>query len=132
MQCVILRDTEKKDAKGQAKSRGCAFVEFESHEHALVCLRQMNNNPALFGGKPARPIVEFAVENVRALKIQQKKRKAVEDMKQQRSMAERMLPMFLEPLHCLVMACSTHSSSACSCSRRGGGRAEEVQEKKAQ
>lgn len=89
---MILRDGEKADAKGQAKSRGCAFVEFEAHEDALVCLRQMNNNPALFGGKPARPIVEFAVENVRALQIQQKKRRAMEDMKQQRSMAEGMPP----------------------------------------
>ena len=92
LQCVILRDNEKTDAKGQAKSRGCAFVEFDSHESALVCLRQMNNNPSLFGGKPARPIVEFAVENVRALHIQQKKRRAIEDMKQQRSMAESVLP----------------------------------------
>lgn len=91
VQCVILRDGQKTDSRGQAKSRGCAFVEFESHESALVCLRQMNNNPSLFGGKPARPIVEFAVENVRALQIQQKKRRAIEDMKQQRSMAEGVL-----------------------------------------
>jgi hypothetical protein len=67
-------------------------VEFDSHEDALVCLRQMNNNPAMFGGKAARPIVEFAVENVRALQIQQKKRRAIEDMKKQRSMAEGTLP----------------------------------------
>jgi RNA recognition motif-containing protein len=102
VQCVILRDAEKTDAKGQAKSRGCAFVEFESHEDALVCLRQMNNNAALFGGKAARPIVEFAVENVRALQIQQKKRRAIEDMKQQRSMAEGML---LHPMHSVFQSC---------------------------
>jgi len=52
------------DGKGTPRSRGRAFVEFEDAEHALVCLRQMNNNPAPFG--PAtRPIVEFAVEDAR-------------------------------------------------------------------
>jgi nucleolar protein 4 len=29
-------------------SKGLGFIEFEKHEHAIVALRQMNNNPAVF------------------------------------------------------------------------------------
>jgi nucleolar protein 4 len=30
------------------RSRGAAFVEFTEHQHALVALRVLNNNPGLF------------------------------------------------------------------------------------
>ncbi|KAH7426863.1 hypothetical protein KP509_10G020200 [Ceratopteris richardii] len=62
----ILRDEAKAD-----KSRGIAFVEFTEHEHALVALRVLNNNPEVFS-PDRRPIVEFAIENIQMLR----KRKA--------------------------------------------------------
>ncbi|XP_019183951.1 PREDICTED: RNA-binding protein 28-like [Ipomoea nil] len=43
-----------------------AFVEFTEHQHALVALRVVNNNPGTFGPEH-RPIVEFAVDNVKKL-----------------------------------------------------------------
>ncbi len=33
---------------GQPQSKGIGFVEFSEHEHAIVALRQMNNNPQVF------------------------------------------------------------------------------------
>lgn len=88
VQCIVLRDKEKVDASGQPRSRGCGFVEFESAEHALVCLRQMNNNPVLFGGPQRRPIVEFAIDSVRALKVQARKQRLIAERQTQRSLAE--------------------------------------------
>ena len=36
----------KNEKKGvQKHSRGVAFVDFQEHEHALVALRVLNNNP---------------------------------------------------------------------------------------
>ncbi|BBN17317.1 nucleolar protein 4 [Marchantia polymorpha subsp. ruderalis] len=55
-QVKILRDEE------TGKARGTAFVEFTEHQHALVALRVLNNNPGTFTAEN-RPIVEFAVEN---------------------------------------------------------------------
>ena len=53
------------DGAGAPKSRGRGFIEFEDAEHALTCLRQMNNNPKAFKTAGSRPIVEFAVEDAR-------------------------------------------------------------------
>ena len=51
------------------RSRGAGFVEFAEHEHALACLRHLNNNPKVSGfDSNRRPIVEFAIEDVRALR----------------------------------------------------------------
>eukprot|EP00897_Mesotaenium_endlicherianum_P008504 jgi/Mesen1/7682/ME000403S06864 len=62
-QVKVLVDDTKKGPEGQAgRSRGAAFVEFTEHQHALVALRALNNNPATFGAEH-RPIVEFAIEN---------------------------------------------------------------------
>ncbi|CAM6106981.1 unnamed protein product [Calypogeia fissa] len=55
-QVKILHDEESQ------KSRGAAFVEFTEHQHALVALRVLNNNPGTFTSE-SRPIVEFAIEN---------------------------------------------------------------------
>ncbi len=44
--------------------QGIGFVEFERHDHALAALRQLNNHPAVFGPE-RRPIIEFAIENVK-------------------------------------------------------------------
>ncbi|XP_024539975.1 RNA-binding protein 28 [Selaginella moellendorffii] len=48
-------------------SRGTGFVEFAEHQHAIVALRVLNNNPETFGSEK-RPIVEFAIENVARMK----------------------------------------------------------------
>ncbi|XP_074319581.1 uncharacterized protein LOC141656542 [Silene latifolia] len=56
-----------KDGKVKSFSRGVAFVEFAEHQHAIVTLRVLNNNPEPFGPQH-RPIVEFAVDNVQTLR----------------------------------------------------------------
>jgi nucleolar protein 4 len=48
-------------------SKGIAFVEFKQHDHALCALRELNNNPETWSNDH-RPIVEFAIDNVQALK----------------------------------------------------------------
>lgn len=53
-------------------SRGVAFVEFGEHQHALVALRVLNNNPETFGPEH-RPIVEFALDNIKTLKLREAK-----------------------------------------------------------
>ncbi|KAJ6897395.1 hypothetical protein NC651_023303 [Populus alba x Populus x berolinensis] len=53
-------------------SRGVAFVEFTEHQHALVALRVLNNNPETFGPEH-RPIVSFALDNVQTLKLRKAK-----------------------------------------------------------
>jgi RNA recognition motif-containing protein len=70
-QVKILRDQDRPDPKGDArgKSKGIGFVEFDRHDHALAALRQLNNNPATFGAE-RRPIVEFAIENVKVRRQQ--------------------------------------------------------------
>ena len=69
----IMRSKERVDQTGKGRSLGYAFVEFETHEHALATLRATNNNPDIFGDS-RRPIVEFAVENKVALDLQEKRR----------------------------------------------------------
>lgn len=61
-QVKIARSKDRVDATGLLRSKGYAFVEFSEHVHALACLRQLNNNPSIFGDKK-RPIIEFAVDN---------------------------------------------------------------------
>ena len=87
-QAKILRETDRADRDGNPKSKGLGFIEFEDHEHALCALRELNNNPVAF--KPdRRPIIEFAIENVKVLKLrdvklsQQKKQGA--DRKRKRA-----------------------------------------------
>jgi RNA recognition motif-containing protein len=87
LQCVVLRDLEALDEEGQAKSRGIGFVEFEEHEHALACLRQLNNNPNVISAIK-RPIVEFAIENVKILKLRERKLRHQQEKCRKRSLAE--------------------------------------------
>uniref|UniRef100_A0A7N0T8F6 RRM domain-containing protein n=1 Tax=Kalanchoe fedtschenkoi TaxID=63787 RepID=A0A7N0T8F6_KALFE len=84
---VISRATKQKPVIRQIKflankgksptsySRGVAFVEFTEHQHALVALRVLNNNPETFGMEN-RPIVEFALDNVKTLMVRNEKLKA--------------------------------------------------------
>ena len=43
------------------------FIEFTEHEHALTALRALNNNPNAFS-RARRPIVEFSIEDARAVR----------------------------------------------------------------
>nr|GMD05031.1 RNA-binding protein 28 [Ipomoea batatas] len=65
-QIKFLEDHKKGKVVVKNQSRGVAFVEFTEHQHALVALRVLNNNPGTFGPEH-RPIVEFAVDNVKKL-----------------------------------------------------------------
>merc|ERR1712156_528663 len=60
-----------KDLK-TGKSKGFAFVTFADHEMAISTLRKMNNNPEVFTNDQ-RPIIEFSIENRKALNARQKR-----------------------------------------------------------
>ncbi|XP_019453432.1 PREDICTED: RNA-binding protein 28-like isoform X2 [Lupinus angustifolius] len=71
-QIKFLKDGRKGNAVPERYSRGVAFVEFSEHQHALVALRVLNNNPETFSPEH-RPIVEFALDNVQTLKLRKEK-----------------------------------------------------------
>ncbi|KAJ4716578.1 RNA-binding 28 [Melia azedarach] len=74
-QIKFLKSLKKGKVDTKHYSRGVAFVEFTEHQHALVALRVLNNNPETFGPEH-RPIVEFAVDNVQTLKQRKAKLQA--------------------------------------------------------
>ncbi|VVA31521.1 Hypothetical predicted protein [Prunus dulcis] len=74
MQIKFLEDVKKGKLVAENFSCGAAFVEFTEHQHALVALRVLNNNPG--DGPKHRPIVEFALENVKKLNIRNAKMQA--------------------------------------------------------
>ena len=49
-----MRDLQRVNADGVGKSRGFAFVNFSTHQHALKALRALNNNSQVFGEKRVR------------------------------------------------------------------------------
>ncbi|KAL6130305.1 hypothetical protein ACLB2K_068686 [Fragaria x ananassa] len=69
-QIKCLKDVKKGKIVTKNHSRGVAFIEFTEHQHALVALRVLNNNPETFGSEH-RPIVEFALDNVQKLRAPQ-------------------------------------------------------------
>ncbi|XP_062020537.1 uncharacterized protein LOC133736937 isoform X2 [Rosa rugosa] len=69
-QIKCLKDVKKGKIVAKNHSRGVAFIEFTEHQHALVALRVLNNNPETFGSEH-RPIVEFALDNVQKLRARQ-------------------------------------------------------------
>ncbi|KAL2477969.1 RNA-binding (RRM/RBD/RNP motif) family protein [Forsythia ovata] len=73
-QLKLLKDKKGKEGE-KSRPRGVAFVEFTEHQHALVALRVLNNNPDTFGSE-RRPIVEFALDNVQTLKLRKEKLRA--------------------------------------------------------
>ncbi|XP_022869951.1 RNA-binding protein 28 [Olea europaea var. sylvestris] len=73
-QLKLLKDKKGKEGE-KSRPRGVAFVEFTEHQHALVALRVLNNNPETFGSE-CRPIVEFALDNVQTLKLRKEKLQA--------------------------------------------------------
>nr|XP_043622546.1 RNA-binding protein 28 [Erigeron canadensis] len=66
-QIKLLKDSVKGKEVSKNHSRGVAFIEFTEHQHALVALRVLNNNPETFTAEH-RPIVEFALDNVQTLR----------------------------------------------------------------
>ncbi|KAJ8982641.1 hypothetical protein NQ317_019042, partial [Molorchus minor] len=56
----IMRDLRNMDANGVGKSKEYGFVAFTKHEHALMALRNLNNNPNIFVFK-RRPIITFSI-----------------------------------------------------------------------
>jgi nucleolar protein 4 len=73
--CRIMRDLTRVNSEGVAKAKGFGFVEFSKFEDSLKALRATNNNPNLFSDKKTRLIVQFSIEDKRAL---QKKAKRLE------------------------------------------------------
>ena len=99
-----MRSKERFTSEGLGRSLGYGFVELTDHDAALRALRAINNNPAIFGSEQVyvymhivrlttcwlvspsmylcvdmfvctqRPIVEFAVEDSRALKLREDRR----------------------------------------------------------
>ena len=65
----VLRD---KGTGDKQQSKGFGFVSFSQHEDALLALRNVNNNPEIFSND-RRPIVEFSIENRKALLARQKR-----------------------------------------------------------
>ena len=64
--CKIMMNKDKATNK-LSTSKGFGFVSFSTHKHALRVLRALNNNPTVFTSE-RRPIVEFTVENMNAVK----------------------------------------------------------------
>merc|ERR1712029_758775 len=62
----------KEAGKEKQTSKGYGFVSFSEHEDALLALRNTNNNPTIFTND-RRPIVEFSIENRKALLARQKR-----------------------------------------------------------
>ncbi|KAK3412560.1 hypothetical protein EUGRSUZ_I01295 [Eucalyptus grandis] len=76
-QIKFLKNIKKGKVVTKDHSRGVAFVEFTEHQHALVALRVLNNNPETFGPQH-RPIVAFALDNVQTLKQRKAKLQALQ------------------------------------------------------
>lgn len=87
-ECRIMRDLTRVNSEGVAKSKGYGFVEFKTHDMALKALRATNNNPDVFGvsssgdsrsnkqkttATRSRLIVQFSIEDMRALKKKQER-----------------------------------------------------------
>ena len=83
----LLFDNTRPDANGKPRSRGIGFVEFDAHDHALAALRTLNNNPTIFTAAK-RPIVEFAVEDARAVKKLERRRDGLNKAQRERNSAE--------------------------------------------
>lgn len=67
MQSKIIRNVKGKGQTKLGKSSGYGFVTFTRHCDALKALRVVNNNPNIFR-ESKRPVVEFSIEKVTAVK----------------------------------------------------------------
>ncbi len=84
----LLYETDRMDENGKPRSKGMGFVEFSEHEHALTALRALNNNPDAFS-RARRPIVEFAIEDARAVRKLELKAKRREEQHSKRGESEK-------------------------------------------
>ena len=84
----LLYDNTKSDENGKPRSKGMGFVEFSEHEHALNALRALNNNPLAFSSRARRPIVEFAIEDARAVRKLEIKAKHRDEQQKKRVAAD--------------------------------------------
>lgn len=72
-ECKIMRQKKGISPKGRpllGRSKGFAFVAFKEHAQALACIKHMNNNPETFTNE-RRPIVEFSIESINAIKLKE-------------------------------------------------------------
>ncbi|CAJ1340441.1 unnamed protein product [Effrenium voratum] len=74
VKACLVRDKERREESGARRSKGFAFIAFKDHDSAMKTLQFLNDNPQAFGGG-RRPIVEFAVEDKRKLRMQEEERK---------------------------------------------------------
>merc|ERR1719235_1299965 len=65
----LVRDSDRRDADNQRRSKGFGFITFKDHKSAMSALEFLNDNQKVFGGE-RRPIVEFAIEDKRKLQMQ--------------------------------------------------------------
>lgn len=68
----VMRDRKNLDTNGLGTSKQYGFVTFTKHEHALMALRNLNNNPNIFTSNK-RPIIVFSIENRSAIVAKQKR-----------------------------------------------------------
>ena len=71
-ECRIMRDLARVNSEGVYRSKGFGFVELSTTLLAKKALHAVNNNPNIFKNGP-RPIVQFSIEDMRALKKKQER-----------------------------------------------------------
>ncbi len=71
-ECRIMRDMSRVNSEGVHRSKGFGFVEFTTTALAKKALHAVNNNGVLFKNGQ-RPIVQFSIEDMRALKKKQER-----------------------------------------------------------
>ncbi|KAK8946059.1 Transcriptional adapter ADA2 [Platanthera guangdongensis] len=77
----LLKDNKKEQASVKKQhSRGVAFVDFEEHEHALVALRVLNNNPTA----GSRTASKLGTGKAPRVKIRKRKLEEVTHAKQEK------------------------------------------------
>ncbi|KAF7457248.1 RNA-binding protein 28-like [Cryptosporidium felis] len=76
----IIRESSSKDSK----SKGFAFINISSSALTSKLVEVLNNNPCIFTPEK-RPIVEFAIDDKRALYIQKKRNKLISKKFEQRN-----------------------------------------------
>jgi len=74
---ILVRDDERRSEAGERRSKGYGFMAFKDHDSAMRTLEFLNDNPKVFGGN-RRPIVEFAVEDKRKLRMQEEEKQKFE------------------------------------------------------
>jgi len=65
----IVRSSDRRDESGTRRSMGFGFLTFKEHSWAVKFLEHLNDNESVFG-KGRRPIVQFAIEDKRKLRMQ--------------------------------------------------------------